>query len=498
MNEVDGYDVLRLIQHNKSCYVSSEYVEGKPLIQWLKYHPCLSKEQLFLWFHELAKQLEYIHRCRGNPCYRYMNPYSIIITEEKTMHLLDMSAQSNEKTLLLIQRRNVREHFLPPDEAYYQTESIALDIYGLGKTIQYLLSVSQPEPGLTGREQMRLQKIILKSLNRQSNRAYHQVSELRRQLPVYHKIENHCTTKNTVMKKIVISAFFIIGVLVIASISSQIHEGKEGSGERKKNSRQAEETVESAESANDTFEQNELRKELGFVYFLDKKNYGMSRKYFSEISGDRAAEKMADLAECMEQMGRTGGEEELLDTLSELEEEIPEDDSENYYRCLIEGYRRMDTEKAAEAVIRLSERVVSEDAEIQGTLTGYAAAAYERVGDDEKAIEKYKDILAQEREGSVREELYKKLTVLYEESGERNLAGEVCRQGIRELKESKKLRLMYIRMQCSDETVDRNVCAQTIQEYIQELPGLKDEEEFKKLQQEYGIVLEGDSVWVGR
>ena len=49
MGEREGYEVLRLIEHNQKCYISSDYVEGKSLIQWLKYHPNLTKKQLFLW-----------------------------------------------------------------------------------------------------------------------------------------------------------------------------------------------------------------------------------------------------------------------------------------------------------------------------------------------------------------------------------------------------------------------------------------------------------------
>ena len=45
MGEREGYEVLRLIEHNQKCYISSDYVEGKSLIQWLKYHPNLTKKQ---------------------------------------------------------------------------------------------------------------------------------------------------------------------------------------------------------------------------------------------------------------------------------------------------------------------------------------------------------------------------------------------------------------------------------------------------------------------
>ena len=47
MGEREGYEVLRLIEHNQKCYISSDYVEGKSLIQWLKYHPNLTKNNYF-------------------------------------------------------------------------------------------------------------------------------------------------------------------------------------------------------------------------------------------------------------------------------------------------------------------------------------------------------------------------------------------------------------------------------------------------------------------
>ena len=62
-----------------------------------------------------------------------------------TLHFLDMSVESNEKMLVQMNRRSVRENFLPPEVNYYQAASIELDIYGLGRTIQYLLS---PDPGI--------------------------------------------------------------------------------------------------------------------------------------------------------------------------------------------------------------------------------------------------------------------------------------------------------------------------------------------------------------
>lgn len=109
----EEYDVLRLIEHNQICYVSSEYVRGDPLPRWIKYHPCVKKEELFRMIGDIARQLSQIHRCRGNPCYRYVNPYSIIISQEGQIGFLDVNAESNSEQLRMMQRRTVREYFLP-------------------------------------------------------------------------------------------------------------------------------------------------------------------------------------------------------------------------------------------------------------------------------------------------------------------------------------------------------------------------------------------------
>ena len=76
---------------------------------------------------------------------------------------------------------------------------------------------------------------------------------------------------------------------------------------------------------------------------------------------------------------------------------------------------------------------------------------------------------------------------------ERRYLSEAC-----ELKDSKQLRILYMRMQCSDSDISREICAQTVKEYLNQIPEIKEETEFQKLAQEYGIVMEGENVWVGR
>ena len=82
MTGKEGYDVLRLIEHGQTCYISSEYVEGRILAGLIKSNPNITKERLFFLMREIANQLGMFHKCRKNPYYQYLNPYSIVVTDE--------------------------------------------------------------------------------------------------------------------------------------------------------------------------------------------------------------------------------------------------------------------------------------------------------------------------------------------------------------------------------------------------------------------------------
>ncbi len=500
MNDAEGYDVLRLIEHSKSCYVSSEYVRGTPLIRWMKYHPNLSKEQLFFWIHDMAGQLERIHKCRGKPCYRYVNPYSMIITEEKELYFLDTSAKSNEKQLQIMRRRSVREHFLPPGEQYYQSESEFLDIYGLGKTMQYLLSVSEPKPGLTRGETARFQKVISKSLNGHSKRAYAKVSEFRKDIPVYRMAERHSIKGRLLLGLLAaVTAAAAIGTGIYRNMVSVSAFPAEPEGMTEDLGAQYLEKNDLGEDEPDNRDKrraDELAKELGFLYFLEKQDYEKAGRYFKEAE---ETEGLADLSGYMLTEDISGQAENLLILLQEIEKTTPAEDKENYNLCLIEGYRILNSEEAAKNMVRLCEICEKTAGEaITQKLTAYMAYGYEKTGEMAKAAEKYTELLAWAEGDAAREEIYKKLVYLRQEMGETDAAGAVCRQGLEELKGSVELRLMHIALQCADEGIEREVCAQTVRRYIEEIPEITEEEDFKKLVREYGIVIEGENIWVGR
>lgn len=483
----EEFDVLRLIEHNQACYVSSENVKGATLVRWLKYHPCMPKEQLFQWIQEIVKQLEQIHKCRGRPCYRYMNPYSIIVTEERELYFLDTQAESNAEQIRQMCRRTVREHFLPPDEAYYQKASEELDIYGLGRTIQYLMSETETEPHLSRGEEVKFQKLISRCLNRHSKRTFKQVSDIPKYIPRYRPIK----TKGRCRAFLTLAGLTITGGLIFSYVfgNGRIPENKAADEKIDEESAGLDKTRTASEETTD-----ELHMELGILYFLELRDYEKSEDCFRKIKGNGLAENMAVIAECMQNGSLQ--EDKLRKALKSAEAQLPKTGKESYYLCFLRGYTCLASEEDVQNVLRIGEICLSGvDKEALSEVQGSMADAYEKSGQPDKAVVMYEELMKEEVDPTVREAVYKKMADLLDTSGQPDKAQEKLREGIKEFPETSELRIQYIRMQCKDQGIDRSMCMQTIEENLKELPALREEEEFQKLMKEYGIKVKGEKVW---
>lgn len=514
MAQKESYDVLRLIEHGRSCYISSESVQGKTLVKYLKYHPVLEKKELYLLLQEIARQLELIHRCRGNPCYQYVNPYSIIRSDEGKIYYLDLGTEEGKEQMIFMQRRDIREYFLPPDEQYYQRASMELDIYGLGKTFQYVLAAVEPEPRLGRREEMRLQKIISKALNGQSSNhsnmrkrlpvsnlsGYQNVSEIRKQIPTYKEKIKKTHRKGSVIRKmcIISIAILLVGGYYVRQTQKTQKVVKERSSLKDKKEGNEKET-ENSQYADQEY------LDLAMAYFLDVGDEDKSLKYLKKMKNSEVAEDFRILVESYKEQEMIKPEENYKTVIQKLEKILDGSKQGNgkkqgaYYRCLIRGYGLMKGKEGADNVLRLVKKYREfPDEETKKEIKKYEAAAYEKKEEREKAAEVYTDLLQLESDQKLREQLYKKVVLLYEKSGRKDMSGEICRQGMNELKESEELKILYMKIMCGDASVSREACAQIIKTYLTENPKLAEMEEFKKLQKEYEIRREGEEVWVGR
>lgn len=492
----EEFDVIRLIEHNKICYVSSEYVRGRSLPGWIKFHPCVEKEKLFQMIQDIVNQLSQIHRCGGNPCYQYVNPYSIIVSEEGKTGFLDINAESNNDLLRLMQRRTVREHFLPPEEPYYQKASVELDIYGLGKVLQYMLSEVEVEPPLKRSEEAKFQKIISKCLNRHSKKVFQNVSEIQKMIPRYEKRE-----KNQVKgkKRLVMSLSMAAGIIIVILGSGTIRnsESRNNDAEIIEDTKQQRKREPKAET---NAKEDYLNMQLGTVYFLELENYEKSKVYFSSAKGNSLAGYMSVIAECFTE--NNVSQTRLRQALADAEKMVEAEDEEKigekriYYQCILKGYALLEKKEDAQNVLRIG-KICMKDAknEDMAEILGYMASAYERQDEIAEAVDIYGEQMKYEEDETAREELYKKTANLLLQSEQKEQAQELLRKGIEEFEKSSELRTIYIGIQLKDSNIDRQICVQNIREQLKEMPELKEYEEFQKLMKEYRIHVEGEKVW---
>lgn len=363
MEERQGYDVLRIVVHSDRCYMSTDYVKGKQLIVWLKYHSRIDKEMLLGWIWELMENLEHFHQCRGNPCYQYVNPYSIIVGENQKLYLLDLGSREQDEMLHLMQRRYVRENFLSPDNQYYQKASVQEDIYGFGKTVQYLLSAAEVEPALGKMEEFRLKNMISRCVNRNSKKCYQTVREISDHFPNSRKRSNH---RMTPLRKVLVCAVILTGFVAAVTQAAggdsrkqdEQKEGKvqEGLTDTKDDSSQIlEDYREEMRQKQEQWdiEKQEIEKahaererkltyELALLYFLELEDYQKCREIIESVEKPEAfAEDFVKLCAFMDDREPLFTEQETEQFLERLKTEIPDLEDVRYNYCVSKGYEKL-------------------------------------------------------------------------------------------------------------------------------------------------------------
>ena len=154
------YEVLKFIEHGAQCRQSMDCEKGDLLIYYLQENRQLEKETLFEWFRQIGISADQFHRCRGGRKYRYLNPYSIVVAEDGRVYLLDLEAPENESVMKKMQQRTVRKHFVKTASGEEHGLAGDPDLFGYGRTMQFVLAYTSVVPQLTGREEKRLEKII--------------------------------------------------------------------------------------------------------------------------------------------------------------------------------------------------------------------------------------------------------------------------------------------------------------------------------------------------
>ncbi len=583
----EGFDILRLIEHGNICYISSEYLPGKQLIYWLKEGKILRKGELYQWIRDMVKQLMRIYRCQDSQGYGFVNPYCILISEDCRLYYLDMDAKSNEETLKQMRQDPVIRYYFTPEESVdCKQRNVKGELYGMGKTLQYILSVAYIRPELTKREERKLRKFISKCLGQTGRREIQDVSELLTCLPEPAGIGNSIgigrSMKNSMKIGIAVAVLAVAtGVRVLAfkeeTSSSASKENVQEHQEMETIDRTGKESVKDKEAVLEQSGKAIMQLALNYYLELDRPEKALSVLEDSldelKIEGEEISKETEKVQEETQEMNalicviqayvnpedKLSHEEDFRTVAKALEViedgmDVMEDQGKVW--CLVRGYGLlMDkskdlaeankesslTSEYANQVITIGEEQLQEleiefptektmgvnvnllegEEEAEGDniengeeddkenrkdsellekalkeISQTIAKAYESKGNLQVAIQEWKVLLNEANGWGEREAIYLKLEELYEADGQTDKAIDTCVQGLEACYESWALRKIHIRLLCSDKGMDRGVCAQTIKEYLGQYPDLKEDEEFKELQEKYGIKIEGDTVTV--
>ena len=176
------YEVLKFIEHGTTCRRSLDCVQGVSLIRRMKTHPGMDRRGLLVWFREIARCVDQYHRSGSGQDYRYLNPYSIIVTEEDGLRLLDLEAPDNASVIKQMQTGAVRDHFVRPVYDLGISRNHEADLFAYGKTIQFMLAYTEVRPSLTRLEEMKLQRVISRCTG-ESGKRYSDFGQVLKALP---------------------------------------------------------------------------------------------------------------------------------------------------------------------------------------------------------------------------------------------------------------------------------------------------------------------------
>ena len=157
--------------------VVEEYVQGRSLKQVLDEQGLLNEEQAYDIAVQLADILVRLHQLEPAIVHRDIKPSNIIIEKNGHVNLIDfnaarhVNADKNEDTRML-----GTVYFAAPEQFGFGQSDERTDIYGLGATINYIMTGDKPGAGLA---ECRFSDILKKCLMVDAKDRYQSAEELR-------------------------------------------------------------------------------------------------------------------------------------------------------------------------------------------------------------------------------------------------------------------------------------------------------------------------------
>lgn len=430
-----NYDVLKFIEHGGRCRPAMDYVPGELLLYRLKRCPEIEKPLLMDWLKQLLCQLEQFHRCRNNESYRYLNPYSVLVTQEDRLLLLDLEAESNEFVLRNLQKRAMRNHFVKPIVNMRDNSRITLDLYGYGKTIQFILANANVEPSLTKREENRLEKIIDKCLCENQKKQYENLSQIKKELPSGQE-------RNVeIPKKWGIALAAAAGLLTMFLVFPK--------GGKADGTQQLQEYADGYKGVRSETQKKQENNEGGV-----KKSSG----HGEELSN--AGQKGLGNPEGRE--NAPDGMEKAAGSIDALQEFMLRNTSQDNWEIIEQGET------------------------LKRELLRYLAAAYDREEMKEKAKEAYEELCRTEVQEELLETAYLRRIALEMEQNQET-ALQTGKEAMQALPDSQPLAVKYLEILKGREGMTKEECQKEMETVLEQFPTLKSSKTCQELEQAYDL-----------
>lgn len=491
----NGYDIIKMVEQGKNGHIIMDYVKGQLLIHYIQIHPTISKELLFQWFQEIAKQLDKFHRCKAKPYYQYLNPYSIVVTENKQLYLLDLESESNQEIIRTAKNLTVRKKFM--SQKRIQKSKIELDIYSMGKTIQFILAKSEVIPKLSKKEEYHYSKIIEKCLASNPQQQYHNLKQIQKE---FSKSTKSIHLKYKVTMSLIIIIVAMVGLAIGAPKYPEVSNYKEIAPQKKEGN------------------QGGLYFEMGFIQFAKLQDYAKSEEYFQKISDkNEMGRSYLMMSKYLQGNREHKNKLEIKQVLKKLEELVYNNENgigkeevtniNNRFLhtiCMIRVYALLNEPEDVNTIIRLGELCVNNenweaaDEPMNKEIRKYLAMAYDTCGKLEEAINNYELLTTLLKQEEDLEHIFVRLAELYGKRANYEKARDATNRGMRIFDKSTKLQIQYMKALCMDDSMERGQCAEEIKKLIDQNPDVPEQESFKKLQEEYEITMEGGIICVGK
>ena len=173
-------EIELLIADEDRLIVIEEYVHGSTLENICQTKGLYSDNQLLPLMVQLCAVLECLHSCKNPIIHRDIKPSNIMVSKDGVVKLIDFSIAkeyregANEYTILM-----GTQGFAAPEQCGFGQSDERTDIYGVGITMNYLITGAFPKDCLT---QGVLKDVIAKCVSMDVNSRYQTATELRQVL----------------------------------------------------------------------------------------------------------------------------------------------------------------------------------------------------------------------------------------------------------------------------------------------------------------------------